>query len=105
MTAAIAFVHLSIALAMPPLLAGLVNRTKSLWAGRKGPPLLQSGWDLLRLVRKRPVYSAVSTPLFRAGSYVVLAGSWLAAMIAPILGSFAPLQFSHDFILFAYTPG
>lgn len=100
-----AFAHLLIVLAMPILMIGIVNRTKSLWAGRKGPRLLQSGWDLLRLLRKRPVYSAVATPLFRAGAWVVLAASVLAAMIAPILGSAAPLQFSHDFIVFAYTLG
>jgi formate hydrogenlyase subunit 4 len=90
---------------MPILMVGLVNRTKSLWAGRKGPGLLQPGWDLLRLLRKRSVYSAVATPLFRAGAWVVLASSVLAAMIAPILGNVAPLQFSHDFIVFAYTLG
>jgi len=98
-------VHLFIALAMPVLMVGLVNRTKSLWAGRKGPRLLQLAWDLLRLLRKRPVYSVVATPLFRVGAYVVLAASLLAAMIAPLLGSFAPLQFDHDFIVFAYTLG
>ena len=97
--------HVLIALAMPVLLPGLVNRTKSLWAGRKGPGLLQPLWDLLRLLHKRPVYSAVSTPLFRAGPWVVLAASVVAAMIAPILGERAPLQFSHDFIFFAYTLG
>jgi len=98
-------VHLLIALAMPLLMVGLVNRTKSLWAGRKGPRLLQLAWDLLRLLRKRPVYSVVATPLFRVGAYVVLAAALLAAMIAPLLGSFAPLQFDHDFIVFAYTLG
>ncbi len=97
--------HVLIALAMPVLLPGLVNRTKSLWAGRKGPGLLQPLWDLLRLLHKRPVYSAVTTPLFRAGPWVVLAGSVLAAQIAPIRGALAPLQFSHDFIFFAYTLG
>lgn len=98
-------VHVLIALAMPILMVGIVNRTKALWAGRRGPRLLQSGWDLLRLLRKQPVYSTVSTPLFRAGAWVVLASSLLAAMIAPILGPVAPLQFSHDFIVFAYTLG
>ena len=98
-------VHLAIVLTLPILLVGIVNRTKSLWAGRKGPGLLQSGWDLLRLLRKRPVYSAVATPLFRAGAWVVLAAAVLAALIAPVLGSFAPLQFNHDFIVFAYTLG
>lgn len=97
--------HVLIVLAMPILMIGLVNRTKSLWAGRKGPRLLQSCWDLLRLLRKRPVVSAVATPLFRAGAWVVLAASLLAAMIAPIVGNTAPLQFSHDFIVFAYTLG
>jgi formate hydrogenlyase subunit 4 len=98
-------VHVAILLALPILLVGIVNRTKSLWAGRKGPGLLQSGWDLLRLLRKRPVYSAVATPLLRAGAWVVLASTVLAALIAPVLGHFAPLRFDHDFIVFAYTLG
>jgi formate hydrogenlyase subunit 4 len=104
-TVSLGLVHLLIALAMPVLMVGLVNRTKALWAGRKGPRLLQLAWDLLRLLRKRPVYSVVATPLFRVGAYVVLAAALLAAMIAPLLGSFAPFQFDHDFIVFAYTLG
>ena len=101
----LALSHVLIALAMPILMPGLVNRTKSLWAGRKGPGLLQPLWDLQRLLHKRALYSAVATPLFRAGPWVVLAASLLAAMIAPILGDLAPLQFNHDFIFFAYTLG
>ena len=97
--------HVLFALAMPILMLGLVNRSKSLWAGRKGPGLLQPLWDLQRLLHKRSVYSTVATPLFRAGPWVVLAASLLAAMIAPILGPVAPLQFSHDFVFFAYTLG
>ncbi len=103
--AALALMHVLIVLAMPILMIGLVNRTKSLWAGRKGPRLLQSWWDLLRLLHKRPVVSGVATPLFRAGAWVVLAASLGAALIAPILGAFAPLQFERDFIVFAYTLG
>ncbi len=97
--------HLVITLTMPILMVGVVNRTKSWWGGRKGPKLLQSGWDLLRLMRKRPVFSNVSTPLFRAGPWVVLTASVLAAQIAPMLGPLAPLQFAHDFVLFAYLLG
>ncbi|MCY1202359.1 Hydrogenase-4 component C [compost metagenome] len=97
--------HAALALGMPVLMVGLVNRVKALWAGRKGPPLLQLGWDLLRLLRKQPVFSNVATPVFRAGAWAVLAASLLAAMIAPMLGSFAPLEFHHDFIFFAYTLG
>jgi formate hydrogenlyase subunit 4 len=105
LTALLAALHGLVLLVMPFLMVGLVNRTKSWWAGRKGPGLLQSLWDLLRLLRKQPVYSTVSTPLFRAGAWVVLATSVLAALIAPSIGAFAPLQFSRDFIVFAYTLG
>ncbi|MDO8794515.1 MAG: NADH-quinone oxidoreductase subunit H [Vicinamibacterales bacterium] len=105
MSALLSSAHVVIVLVMPILMIGLVNRTKSLWAGRKGPGLLQSGWDLLRLLGKHPVYSAMITPVFRAGAWVVLVSALLAALIAPILGGVAPLQFSHDFILFAYTLG
>ncbi len=101
----VAGLHVLIALSMAIVMPGLVNRTKSLWAGRRGPRVTQSGWDLLRLLAKQPVYSLVSTPLFRAGAWVVLASSLLASLIAPILGAAAPLQFSHDFILFAYSLG
>jgi formate hydrogenlyase subunit 4 len=101
----LAAVHILVVLVMPILMVGLVNRTKSLWAGRKGPGLAQSGWDLLRLLRKQPVFSSAITPLFRAGAWIVLVSSLLAALIAPVLGRVAPLQFSHDFIFFAYTLG
>lgn len=97
--------HLLAVLLMPILMVGLVNRTKSWWGGRRGPKLSQSFWDLARLLRKQPVFSAVTTPLFRAGAWVVLVSTLLAAQIAPMFGAFAPLQFSHDFIVFAYVLG
>ena len=108
MTAAnwtLALVHMGMVLAMPILLVGVINRTKARWAGRTGPVLLQSAWDLLRLARKQPVISTVATPLFRASAYVVLMASLLAALIAPLLGAYAPVQFEHDFVLFAYALG
>ncbi|WP_374569345.1 respiratory chain complex I subunit 1 family protein [Ideonella sp.] len=103
--AALVVAHMVIVLVMPILLVGLINRTKAWWGGRQGPRLMQSAWDLLRLLRKRPVVSTVATPLFRAGAWVVLAASLLAAQMAPVLGPLAPLQFSHDFVVFAYTLG
>jgi len=103
--AALVAVHVAITLAMPVLMVGLVNRSKAWWAGRRGPPVLQLGWDLLRLLRKEPVFSHTSTALFRAGPWVVLGATLLAAQMAPVLGPMAPLQFGHDFIVFAYTLG
>lgn len=97
--------HGVLVLVMPILLVGLVNRTKSWGVGRKGPRLLQSAYDLWRLLGKRPLVSTTASPLFRPGAYVVLVCGLLAASMIPILGQFAPLQFAHDFIVVAYTLG
>lgn len=97
--------HWVFVLVMPILLVGVINRTKSWWAGRQGPRLFQSTSDLWRLLGKRPIYSNTASPLFRAGAYAVLVSCLLAASMVPMLGQFAPLQFEHDFIVFAYTLG
>ncbi len=97
--------HVLAVLCLPVLLVGLVNRTKSLWAGRRGPGLWQSAWDLQRLLYKRPLRSSVSTPLFQLAPAVTLAGALVAALVAPMWGAFAPLQFANDFVLFAYVLG
>ena len=97
--------HMLAVLLMPFVLVGLINRTKSWWAGRKGPRLWQSFYDLRRLLFKRPVVSQLASPLFRVGAYMVLVCGLAAASMAPLLGQFAPVQFSHDFIVVAYTLG
>ena len=105
MKTALPLIHWAFVLVMPILLVGVVNRTKSWWAARKGPRIVQFAYDLRRLLGKRPVESSTATPLFRAGAYVVLIAGVLAAGMAPMLGQFAPIQFSHDFIVVAYTLG
>jgi formate hydrogenlyase subunit 4 len=97
--------HGLLVLTLPIVLVGLVNRTKSWWAGRKGPRLLQSASDLRRLLGKRPIISTVASPLFRISAYVVLVCGLAAASMVPMLGQFAPVQFSHDFVVVAYTLG
>ena len=105
MKLALSGIHWAFVLAMPILLVGVVNRTKSWWAARKGPRIVQFAFDLWRLLGKRPVESTTATALFRAGAWIVLIAGVLAAAMAPMLGQFAPLQFSHDFIVVAYAMG
>jgi formate hydrogenlyase subunit 4 len=105
MNLSLTLVHALLVLTMPIALVGVINRSKSWWVGRRGPRLLQSAYDLLRLLGKRPVVSQTASPLFRSGAYVVLVCGLLAASMSPMLGRFAPLQFSHDFIVVAYTLG
>ena len=97
--------HIAVTLVMPFLLVGVINRTKSWWAARKGPGLWQSFHDLRRLLHKRPVVSDTATPLFRLGAYVVLVCAFAAMAFVPLLGQFAPLSFAHDFVAVAYILG
>ena len=39
--------HMLLAIGLPPLLLGVITRTKALFAGRAGPPVLQPYYDLI----------------------------------------------------------
>jgi formate hydrogenlyase subunit 4 len=93
--------HVALLLAAPPFLAGVINRTKAIVAGRRGPPVLQVYFDLWRLVRKGAVYSRVTTWVFPAGPLVGLAATLCAGLLVPIAALPAPLAFDGDLLLFA----
>lgn len=98
-------VHAAVILVMPPLLLGVINRTKAWFAGRAGPPLLQPYYDLLKLLRKGMVLSTTTTWLFIAGPVVTLAAVFLAGLLVPIGRLQAPIAFTGDLIFFAYLFG
>jgi len=99
-------IHVVLALTMPPLLLGVIGKTKALFAGRVGPPVLQPYYDLIRLVQKGSVFSTTTTWVFRAGPVVGLATAALALMMIPLVGSQTPIpSFTGDLILFAYLLG
>jgi formate hydrogenlyase subunit 4 len=97
--------HLLAVLLAPFVMVGVINRTKALWAGRRGPPIMQSAYDVARLLRKRVVYSTTTTALFRHGALVALVATLAASFFSPLVGSFAPLAFDFDFVAFAYLLG
>jgi formate hydrogenlyase subunit 4 len=97
--------HLAALLLLPPLLVGIVNRTKALFAGRVGPPLLQPYYDLAKLLRKGAVYSRTTTWVFRAGPIVGLAAVLSAGLLLGMGGAPAAVSFAGDFVLFAYLLG
>jgi formate hydrogenlyase subunit 4 len=90
-------------LLLPPLLLGVINKTKAAFAGRVGPPWLQAYYDLAKLLRKKSVFSHTTTWVFRAGPVIGLATALLAASVVPLGGHAAPVRFDGDFILFAYV--
>jgi formate hydrogenlyase subunit 4 len=91
-----------LALVLSPLLIGIINRTKAIFAGRNGPPLLQTYYDMRKLFAKGAVYSDVTTWLFRAGPIISLAALILSAFSVPFATCAAPFYFQGDLVWFAY---
>ena len=97
--------QLALALVLAPLLPGIINRVKAIVAGRRGKPLLQTYYDLSRLLGKGEVISTTSTWVFCAGPAISLATVICALPLLPLAGQPAPLAFDGDFLLAAYLLG
>jgi formate hydrogenlyase subunit 4 len=98
-------IHAAFILLFPPLLLGVITKTKAAFAGRVGAPVLQPYYDLIKLLRKGSVFSRTTTWVFRAGPVVGLATALLAATLVPIGGRSAFVAFDGDFLLLAYLLG
>ncbi len=98
-------VHPVLALLISPLLLGVINRVKAVFAGRTGQPLLQAYHDIAKLLRKGAVYSTTTSWVFRAGPVVGLASILVALAITPFGGVPALLKFPGDLLLLAYVLG
>ena len=99
------FLHLLLLFALSPLLPGVIGKTKALFAGRTGPPFLQSYYDIWKLFGKGLVISRTTTWVFRAGPVLGLAVPVLAALMVPFGAIGAPLSFTGDLIFFVYLFG
>jgi formate hydrogenlyase subunit 4 len=99
----VALGHLLVALVAAPLLPGLINRVKSVFAGRRGPPVLQLYFDLAKLLRKGAVYSRTTTWVFRASPLIGVAAPVLALALVPAGSAAALVAFPGDLLLMAYV--
>jgi formate hydrogenlyase subunit 4 len=94
-------IHAALLLLVPPLLLGVINKTKAWFAGRTGPPLLQPYRDVWKLLFKGAVLSRTTTWLFRAGPIVSLAAVLGAGLVLPLASNSSPLSFPGDVVVFA----
>ncbi|WP_035256113.1 respiratory chain complex I subunit 1 family protein [Desulfatirhabdium butyrativorans] len=93
------------ALALAPLIPGLINRTKARIAGRTGQPMLQMYNDLLRLLRKGAVYSQTTSRVFRAGPIIGISCMVIGLLLVPVGPVSSPAPFAGDLIVLAYVMG
>ncbi|MDX9753074.1 MAG: NADH-quinone oxidoreductase subunit H [bacterium] len=90
------------ALLFAPFLFGVINRTKALFAGRTGQPLLQMYYDLYKLGNKGVVYSHTISWVFRVYPVLALAGMLLVLLLLPQGGHVALLAGPGDLFALAY---
>jgi formate hydrogenlyase subunit 4 len=98
-------IHLLVAAMLPPLLLGVIAKTKAAFAGRVGAPFLQPYYDLFKLFRKGSVFSTTTTWIFRLSPVVGVATAFLASLLVPLGHHDALLSFTGDLVLFAYLLG
>jgi formate hydrogenlyase subunit 4 len=98
-------IHVLLAFSLPPLLLGIINKTKAFVAGRVGPPVLQPYYDLIKLWQKGSVFSTTTSWMFKAGPVVGVVTAAIALLMVPLAGPSAPISFTGDLILLAYLLG
>lgn len=99
------FLQILFVLAVPPVMLGVIAKTKAKFGGRVGPPLLQPYYDIAKLLGKRSIFSRTTTWVFRAGPVVGLAATLIAAALVPIGDGGAVFAFDGDFLVLAYLLG
>ena len=101
----LSFLPTLLAIGLAPLLLGITNRTKAVFAGRTGQPFVQPYYDLWKLLQKGAVYSRTTTWVFRAGPMIGLSAILVATTLVPFGPIPALFAFQGDFVLFAYLLG
>ncbi len=93
-------ISIAFILLLPLLFMGVVNKTKAIWAGRKGPSILQPFYTFFKLLKKHEIHSHTASHIFRWAPSLSLAATFVAALLVPFGSKGAILGFKGDFFLF-----
>ncbi len=90
-----------IALFLPPYLDGIARRVKARLQYRRGPPLMQTWYDLRKLFGM-PSVKPTRRALFTWAPYLALASALSAALLLPY-GNVVPVDFGFNLVAFFYV--
>lgn len=90
---------------LSPLLLGIINRVKAVFAGRTGQPLFQPYFDVWKLLHKDFTYSRTTTWIFRTAPSVGLVCTAGALCFLSVGMGSSFLSFQGDFLLLIYLLG
>ena len=85
-----------------PLFISLIKKVKAYAQKRKGPPLLQTYYNLAKLMKKETIYSENSSWIMRVTPLVNIAALLVASLFVPLLVIPQPTDLLGNVILFLY---
>jgi len=97
-----AIINTAFVILISPLFMSLIKKVKAYIQGRKGPPLLQTYYMLLKLLKKERVYSQNSSVIMRITPYVNIVGVIVASLFVPLIYIPQPFGGIGNVILFLY---
>jgi len=100
-TLLLSLLNVALVLFLSPLAEGVMRKLRAAIHSRKGPPLTQPYWDLLKLLGKEDLRSTGGV-VYAMLPAVTLASVLLLATLIP-MGSSAPLAFAGDMIVVLYV--
>jgi formate hydrogenlyase subunit 4 len=89
-------------LLVSPLFISLIKKVKAATQKRKGPPLLQTYYNLAKLFKKETVYSQNSSWIMKATPIINIAALITASLFVPMLFIPQPTDLVGNIILFIY---
>ncbi len=92
-----------ILLFIPFLMMGVIKKTKTFWAGKKGPSVFQPLFDFIRLMKKDFVISKTTSVVFKIAPIVSFATVVFSALFVPLASGSALINVPAGIIIFAYT--
>jgi formate hydrogenlyase subunit 4 len=93
--------NILMALLLAPFCQGLMRKVTAMIQSRKGPPIWQPYYDLLKLLGKEDIESGGSPSMQRLAVYMSLATVLAITCLIP-MGFFAPMNGQGDVILLIY---
>ncbi len=93
-------IKIVIIIIFPPLMIGLINRIKELWAGKYGQSIFQPFYDIIKLIKKKTVRSTNTSFIFNFAISLQLFSNLFIIALLPFGNIRSMLSFDGDFFIF-----
>ncbi|MGJ0505928.1 MAG: respiratory chain complex I subunit 1 family protein [Methylocystis sp.] len=97
--------QMALVLALAPVLVGFTRKVKARLLRRRGAPILQPWYDIVRLLKKETVLAENASWLYRAAPYLIFATTWVAASLVPTFATGLMFNWAADLLALAALLG